>query len=64
METQVEKAVDTGMITKSVPMDDRMIKEIHKIMANHLERSNRSISFGEAARRLIQAGLEKNKKIG
>lgn len=64
METQAEKAADVGVVYKSVPMDDTMIKEIHKIMADHLAHKNRSISFGEAARRLIKTGLENNRKIG
>lgn len=60
---QKEKIVET-MITKSVPMHDHMITEIHKIMADHLMEHNQGISFGEATRRVISAGLENIKKIG
>ena len=60
---QKEKIVET-MITKSVPMHDGMITEIHKLMADHLMEHNQGISFGEATRRVISAGLENIKKIG
>ena len=59
-----EKAAIESMVTKSVPMHDHMIKEIHKLMADHLMEHNQGISFGEATRRVISAGLENIKKIG
>ena len=63
MEAHKEKIIET-MVTKSVPMYDGMITEIHKLMADHLRTHNRAISFGEATRRVISAGLENIKKIG
>ena len=64
MEAQKEKVIDTGMVTKSVPMQNKMITEIHNLMADHLRTHNTAISFGEATRRVISAGLENIKKIG
>ena len=64
MEAHKEKTIETGKVTKSVPMEDKMITEIHKLMAEHLQKHNRAISFGEATRRVIMAGLENIKKIG
>lgn len=63
MEAQKTKETP-GMIVKSVPMDQSMITKIHRLMANHLERADVQLSFGEAARRLIQAGLERQEKTG
>lgn len=55
MEAKETKTIKTN---KPIMMDGWMIKEIHKVMANHLEVEGKPISFGEATRQLIGLGLE------
>lgn len=64
MEAQAQKTTTAGLINKTIPMDQSMITNIHQIMKHHLDVADTPMSFGEAARRLIKAGLETKEKTG
>lgn len=49
--------LETNKIVKSVPMEQPMIEEIHRIMGEELRKGNKT-SFGETSRQLIQKGLD------